>query len=266
MERECEVLEAAVRKAGKEVVRISKEGYETSRKADDDILTTADLAANRILLDAVRDAFPDDGFLSEESVDNGTRLTRKRVWIIDPIDGTKEFVRGLPEYTISVALVVDGVPELGVVYNPMTDEYFLAQRGFGSYLDGKRTHVRQLHGRQPLVLCSRTEWQRGYLARYDGIVQVRPMGSIAYKLALVSAGLADATFSMGRKHDWDIAAGILLVQEAGGTVTDKHGHEIRFHRETTLVDGIVAATEDSVVPLREFLSVLERQGLHDPHL
>lgn len=263
LERERQILDAAVHEAGREVVRISKEGYETSLKDNNDPLTTADLAANNILLSAIRSTFPEDGILSEESVDNGSRLACKRVWIVDPIDGTREFVRGLPEYTISAALVVEGVPTLGAVYNPMTDEYFLAERGKGTQLNGKPVRVRNISTAQPLVLCSRTEWQKGYLARYDGIVQVRPMGSIAYKLALVSAGVADATFSTGPKHDWDIAAGVLLVQEAGGTVTDKHGQKVLFNRETTVVDGIIATTETSRIPLREFLGDLERQKLKE---
>lgn len=243
LEREREIMETVVRLAGQEIVRISKEGFKTSYKANEDPLTTADLAANRMLREAFKKAFPDDGWLSEESVDDANRLSCRRVWIVDPIDGTKEFVRGLPEYAISVALVENGVPVLGAVHNPATDELFVAVQGGGSTLNGKPIHVKLADDKPMTILGSRSEMRRGEFDAFADSMDVRPIGSIAYKLALIAAGRADATFSLTPKNEWDIAGGVLLVQEAGGFVVDKSRKPFVFNQKDTLVPGVIAVSE-----------------------
>ncbi|EPZ43500.1 3'(2'),5'-bisphosphate nucleotidase CysQ [Alicyclobacillus acidoterrestris] len=243
LEREIRVLESAVREAGQEIVRIAREGFETTFKDNQDPLTTADLAANTILRSKISEAFPEDAWLSEESADDLTRCSHRRVWIVDPIDGTREFVKSLPEFAVSVALVEDGVPILGAIYNPMTDEYFQAVKGAGSTLNGERTHVRQAAlGDRITVFGSRSEIRRGEFEPFADLLDVSPLGSVAYKLARVSAGGADATFSLTPKNEWDIAAGVLLVEEAGGFVVDKDRKPFRFNREQTLVPGIIATS------------------------
>ncbi|MFB5190195.1 3'(2'),5'-bisphosphate nucleotidase CysQ [Alicyclobacillus fastidiosus] len=242
LERETRVLELAVREAGQEIVRIAREGFETTFKANEDPLTTADLTANTILRTKISEAFPDDAWLSEESADDLERCNCRRVWIVDPIDGTREFVKALPEFAISVALVEDGLPIVGAIYNPMTDEYFQAVKGQGSFLNGQRTRVRQASEGRISVFGSRSEIKRGEFEPFAGILDVQPLGSVAYKLARVSAGAADATFSLTPKNEWDIAAGVLLVEEAGGFVVDKDFEPFRFNREQTLVPGIIATS------------------------
>src|SRR3990167_3155067 len=140
MSDEIKVLLRVIREAGDEVFRMQREGFEVARKTNNDLVTAADLKANDILKSALLGTFPDDGWLSEESVDDEKRLVKKRVWIVDPIDGTIEYAHGIPEYAVSVALVESGVPMLAAVYNPATKELYHAVKGQGAWLNGSRIY------------------------------------------------------------------------------------------------------------------------------
>jgi myo-inositol-1(or 4)-monophosphatase len=160
---------------------------------------------------------------------------------VDPLDGTKEFITGVPEFCVAIALVERGRPVLGVTYNPVKREMFSAARGTGCYLNRRRVRVtrrRSIAGAS--VLASRSETARGEWEVFRGRLKVSPTGSVAYKLALVAAGRADATFSRTPKSEWDIAAGAALIAEAGGCMTDIRGRELRFNRRNVLVEGILA--------------------------
>jgi len=198
---------------------------------------------------------PEAGWLSEETADNPDRLGSRLVWIVDPVDGTKEFVMGLPEFTISVALVEEGLPILAVVYNPPTGELYHARRGGGTYLNGKMMSVTQ---RQELsgaaVDASRSERNRGEFAPFEDLLNLRTMGSIAYKLARVAAGQVDATWSRGPKNEWDICAGALLVHEAGGYCVDLDGRPFRFNQPFPKVNGIIATNERLFAPIVALLA------------
>jgi myo-inositol-1(or 4)-monophosphatase len=210
-------------------------------KENKDVLTEADLLANQILQARLLKAFPDDGWLSEESVDHASRLNKRRVWVIDPIDGTREYIAGIAEYAVSAALVEDGQPVMACVFNPETNEMFSAVLGAGAYLNGKRVHCRSACADKLLLLASRSESIRGEWERFRAH-DVKIVGSIAYKLGLVAAGFADATFSLGPKNEWDIAAGVLLVKEAGGLATDKDYRPFVFNQSQVRVNGIVAVS------------------------
>lgn len=255
LEHEREVLEQAVVEAGREILRISRSGFDTSFKSNQDPLTTADLAANQILLDRLTAAFPQDGWLSEESVDDAARLSKARTWIVDPIDGTKEFVRGVPEYAVSVALVKGNRVVLGAVYNPATDELFVAIHECGAFLNGKPIAVKSIVTRPFVVLGSRSDRRSGALDTLRDVIDIRRIGSIAYKLALVACGKADATISVTPKNEWDIAAGVLLVQEAGGFVADKSLHPLIFNQPNTLVSGVVAVSDSAKI---EFINTVSK--------
>lgn len=170
----------------------------------------------------------------------------------------KEFVQGIPDYSISVALVEDGAPVIGIVYNPSTDEFFLAAKGDGTKLNGQPVHVLNNTADKCEVLASRSEIKRGEFDFAYPYFSVQPVGSVAYKLALVAAGKADATFSLTPKNEWDIAAGVLLVTEAGGTVVDKDGRPLRFNRSNTLLPGIIGSSAVSFKQvedrIREYLA------------
>lgn len=242
MQKELTILLQAVKAAGTAIVALPQAHLNVSLKSNFDVVTQGDLLANDILKSALLQAFPKDGWLSEESVDDLRRRNTKRVWVVDPIDGTREFAKGVPEYAISVALVEHGEPILAAVFNPATDELFHAEKGKGVWLNGKPVVCRLKNDESLLLLASRSEYRRGEWSTFEVNNEVKQVGSIAYKLGLVAAGKADATFSLGPKNEWDIAAGVLLVQEAGGVVTDKKGQPFLFNQEKVLVNGIVATS------------------------
>lgn len=249
-----EVVRKCVYQAGQAIFQMAAEGFETAYKANEDPVTTADLKADSILKEGLLRNFPGTGWLSEETRDDHTRLDKELVWVVDPIDGTKEFVSGIPEYAVSVALVERGEPVLSAVYNPAAEELFTAAKGQGAWLNGEPISAGHAMGEKLVLLASRSEVKRGEFEPFEPVAEIRPCGSIAYKLALIAVGVADATFSLGPKNEWDIAAGVLLVSEAGGCVADKKGKIFTFNQPSTLVDGIVAATEHSVGPVRALIN------------
>ncbi len=195
---------------------------EARRKSSDqpgfDPVTEADTEVDTLL----RRLLPRDGegWLSEETVDEPSRLERSRVWVVDPLDGTREFVEGIREWCVSVGLVIGGEPVAGGILNPATGEKILGARGHGVTLDGRPARV---SGRPGLagasVLASRSEVRRKEWEGYrEDLFTIRPCGSVAYKLAQVAAGLADATWTLVPKHEWDVAAGVALVLAGGGAV------------------------------------------------
>jgi myo-inositol-1(or 4)-monophosphatase len=228
-------------------------------------VTIADVEADALLRDALTGERPDYGWLSEESRDSPDRLHRSRVWIVDPIDGTRSFIAARPEFSISVALVDSGSVVLGVVYNPATDELFHATRGDGTFLSragALATAVRVSERRtgsatsRATILASRSEIEAGELEPFMGRYTVQRVGSTAYKLALVAAGRGDVYVSRGPKSEWDICAGVLLVTEAGGRATDARGRDPAFNRAEPRVDGVLAAGEYWHAQLLEVISTL----------
>ncbi len=217
-------------------------GYQIDSKGKNNPVTTADFEADSELKQILREAFPTYGWLSEETVDNDDRLTSERVWIVDPLDGTKEFIKGIPEFVVAIALAEHGVPVMGVSYNPIKDELFWGVRGTGCHLNDKLVTVSDTRTLEhSTILASRSETARGEWKAYEGRVTVRPIGSVAYKLALVAAGQADATFTLTPKSEWDIASGVALIIAAGGRVTDLYGEPIQFNRRDVKTPGFVAS-------------------------
>lgn len=201
-------------------------------------LTEADLASNAILVDGLRAAFPDDGLLSEESADDASRLGRSRAWIIDPLDGTKEFTQRIPQFVVSVGLAVQGRPALGVLYNPVTDELFTGVVGGEATYRERPCRVSStasLVGARLLV--SATEHGKGWFSHLVGTT-LEPMGSVAYKLGLVAAGLADATFTPQPRNEWDLLGGVACVLAAGGRCSDGSGAPYAFNRQDPLQIGV----------------------------
>ncbi len=250
LDRELECVKNAVLQAGKMILQVTSDGFETQIKADQSPLTIADLEANRILHTALMGDFPDYGWLSEETRDDPIRLEKQRVWIVDPLDGTREFTLNIPEYATSVALVDNGIPILAVIYNPCTDEMFEAVQGGGTKLNGQPVLCKHELGEKPLVEVSRSDMEKGRLAAFEENLNVQPCGSIAYKLARLSAGVADSTLSVTPKNEWDIAAGILLVNEASGKAVNLDGQPFVFNQPDTLVNGVIAANQQAYEPIK----------------
>lgn len=244
MQRELDLLRDAVRRAGARALELARDGFDTHIKADRSPVTSADLEVNRLLHETLTRAFPDDGWLSEETPDSPIRLEKKRVWIVDPIDGTKAFVRGLPEFCISAALVEGDQPIVAAVLNPVTNELFTAARGQGVRLNGNSLAPAGRDGR-PMLLVNPWEFSAGRFAAVEENADCRPMHSIAYALALVAAGRVDAAVTFEREHEWDLAAGVLLIQEAGGTAVDGAGKPFRFNQPRPSMQGTVAVAPGS---------------------
>ena len=220
--------------------RFTPGAIETEYKVGHDPVTEADRAVDAVLrAELLRDG---EGWLSEESVDDFTRLEKSRVWVVDPLDGTREFVAGIPEFCVSVAMVEDGRAVAGGIYNPATNETFLGSLETGVTYNGKPAKPSQrttLNG--AMVLASRSEVKRGEWKQFEGTnLKIRPMGSVAYKLALVSAGLADETFTLVPKNEWDVAAGVALVESAGGFVATLDNSPLRCNNRDPLLKGLIA--------------------------
>ncbi len=206
-------------------------------------VTEADLAADTILREELPALLPGSGWLSEETADNPDRLSCPWVWVVDPIDGTREYVDGVAEFALSVALVADDQPVLAVLYNPAKEDLFTALCGQGAWRMGQRLRASEREDIQGArVLASRNEIRRGQFDAFRDRVEVVPMGSTAYKLALLAAGEGDAYFTTKPRNEWDIAAGVLLCREAGARITDRAGQRHLFNQRETLCHGVVAAS------------------------
>ena len=254
LHQELAVAEAAARGAGAVIRDLYARAYDVREKSHDNPVTEADLRANECIRSAIHGAFPDDGWLSEETADSETRLTKPRVWIVDPLDGTKEFIQHIPELCVCIALVTDGVPVLGISFNPIRDEMFAAAQGLGLRLNGEVAHVSAVAELAAArVLASRSEDKRGEWDPYKAHVHVVLTGSVAYKLALIAAGRADATFSLTPKHEWDVCAGAALITEGGGTITDSSGVPLRFNRPRPKLPGIIATNRVLFPAIRELI-------------
>jgi myo-inositol-1(or 4)-monophosphatase len=230
-------------KAAAESVRPFTPGDIAFERKEDrgDPVTAADEAADRVLREILPQ--PGEGWLSEESVDDPARLSCDRVWVVDPIDGTREFIQGIPEWCISIGLLEEGVPVAGGILNPATDELVLGSLDAGVTLNGRPVSVTEPALEGPIhVLASRSETRRGEWERFEnGRFDVRPCGSVAYKLGLVAAGLADATWTLVGKSEWDVVAGTALVRAAGGVVCLADGSEPSFNKPRPVFPNYVAA-------------------------
>jgi myo-inositol-1(or 4)-monophosphatase len=198
--------------------------FESWDKVPGEIVCEIDLAANDMLRDALGKLDPEAGWFSEETADSAERLMRSRVWVVDPIDGTRDFVRGRPGWAVSVALVEGGRAVLGVLDAPARDEHWAAELGKGAALNGVPVHTRdrtELAGaRVPAEVLPRAD--------SDLTMVFRP-NSIALRMAMVASGDADLLAATRWGHEWDIAAATLIAQEAGATVTDARGQTLRFN-------------------------------------
>jgi myo-inositol-1(or 4)-monophosphatase len=240
--REREVAVTAAREAGAAIRRYYEGEIESREKGERGPVTAADLEANQIIHRAVSAAFPSDGWLSEETADSTERLGRRRVWVVDPLDGTKEFIQHIPEFCVCIALVEDGTPVVAVEYNPAADRLYVAARGAGTTMNGTRVRVSATRDvAQAVVLASRSEDKRGEWDAFKPHCRVTLTGSVAFKLAELASGHGDATFTLTPKNEWDICAGTLLVQEAGGTVTGLAGEPLVFNQPSPLRPGMIAS-------------------------
>lgn len=233
-----------------------------SRKVGGDPVTETDTKLDRVLREMLHE--PGEGWLSEETADDHTRLDHRVVWIVDPLDGTREFIDGLPEFCVSVAAVVDGRPVAGGVLNPAADIEIAGSIEDGVWCNGSPAEKRDP---KPLamsrVLASRSECSRGQwdVVEASGI-EVLPMGSVAYKLARVAAGLDDATWTPVPKHEWDLAGGAALLAAAGGSMVTLDGQRMRFNQTSPWVSGAIAVPMGFQPNLESVIALTDRQRVN----
>jgi myo-inositol-1(or 4)-monophosphatase len=248
--QELRLATEAVLEAGAEVRARFGAVAEVRYKSPEQPVTEADLRADELLRARLLGARPDYGWLSEETADSAERLSRCRVWVVDPIDGTNSFVAGIPEFVVSVGLVHEGIPLAAAVYNPITDELYQATRGGGATRNGVPISVAGRTGRagEPVLLASRWEIDAGVLEVYRPRWSVVALGSTAYRMVKVAEGAGHAFVSPATKNEWDVCGAALVVSEAGGRVTRGDGSDLRFNRPSPVLEGIMAWSPDFDVP------------------
>lgn len=257
------VMDRAVRKAARSLVHDfgEVEQLQVSIKGPGDFVSAADHQSERILMTELRRARPDFGFLMEEGGEEKGKDPHHR-WVIDPLDGTTNFLHGIPQFCISVALERDKEPIAGVVYDPLRDEFFYAERGVGAFMNDRRLRVSARAQLSDAVIGTGIPFRsRGdhpyYLRMLEPVMAntagVRRMGAAALDLAYVAAGRFDGFFELGLSR-WDIAAGIVLVREAGGFVSEIDGGN------NPLASGSVLATNQRLQgPLGRLLREANRE-------
>lgn len=240
------LLEEAVREAGKIARRYFGGRFRSWDKGKGQPVTEADLAIDRFLCDTLTAARAGYGWLSEETEDDPARQEARRTFVVDPIDGTVAFLKGRPHFTICAAVVEDGRPDCGVVYNPVTEECFRAHLGGGAELNGRPAHVSQtskIEGCKMLAARATFDhpgWSKPPNSPWPEMA-VETRSSIAYRMALVAGGAFDAMLALSAKHDWDLAAGDIVVREAGGCVTNHRGEILRYNGVAPIQASVVAA-------------------------
>lgn len=231
-------LEQVMRQAGALAMKHwpgAGHAVESWEKSPDNRVSEADLAVDRYLFGALGKLAPDAGWLSEETADDTARADKRRCWIVDPIDGTRDFLRGRDGWCVSVALVEDGEPVLAALEAPAREQTWLAQRGEGASLNGETigcSDCAQLAGaRVPIHDLPKTD---------RDLAKVAQPNSIALRIAMVAAGEADMVLTMRWGAEWDLAAAALIASEAGAVVTAATGEPYRFNKENPRIFGALA--------------------------
>jgi myo-inositol-1(or 4)-monophosphatase len=235
-------LEAIMREAGA-LARLTSQGdFKRWTKGDDNSpVSDADIAVNNLLKERLTALAPEAGWLSEETEDSLIGRSMATVWIVDPIDGTRAFIAGKPDWTISVALVEHGRPVLAALYAPVTEEMFLAVNGRGATLNGLTIAANN----GSTLAQAKLAGPKRYLDRLEKlsptILPQPKVHSLALRLTRVAHGALDAAFATPGSHDWDLAAADLMVHEAGGVMTDFSGQPLRYNQPHTVHGALIAA-------------------------
>ena len=232
----------AAREAGALAMTFFGRDFEKWDKGKNNPVTAADIAVDQLLRQRLRAFAPDYGWLSEESADDNSRRTARRVWVVDPIDGTRAFIRGQPYFAVSIALLENDRPISAVIYNPATDELFEARAGGPALLNGIAVRVSAKSELQDArMLAAKGLFQHKRWTKPWPDMHVEQRNSIAYQLALTAAGHFDGCMNLWGAYDWDLAAAELILRNAGGHITDHTGADLQFNRETLRHASIVAA-------------------------
>jgi len=237
--RDPELLRSAVEEAAALASRMFADGFRTWAKTHrGDPVTEADYAVDALLKARLMGAQPDYGWLSEETADSPARLEKSRLWVVDPIDGTRDFARGRTGWGVSVALVEDGAPVLAALVAPERDLHYFAQAGAGARLNGAALNVPHCAALEGARMPRDREMTHAGGVRVE---RVEKPNAIALRLAMLAAGEADAMWNPYAVRELDIAAAVLIATEAGAVVTDLAGEALRFNKAEPRFEGLAAA-------------------------
>ena len=238
LQADSDLLFAAVQEAGVMGLALSKQGVRNWSKPDGSTVTEADLQIDLFLKTRLHEARPDYGWLSEETPDTPERLSKQRLWIVDPIDGTNSFVNGSDGWCIGAALIEDGHPILAALYQPKADLLYAAARGFGAFCNQVSMKPNDGDGFVGATLLATGR----ALKILPGVEAASsPNIPLLLRLAHVACGKADIALSLGLRNDWDLAAGDLLVSEAGGVITQADGKPMTYNQPVPKQNGLLAA-------------------------
>ncbi len=247
----------AVKGAG-EIAReaFNNQSDEIWDKGKGHLVTETDIAVNEYLAEMLTKARPDYGWLSEETKDDHSRHACPRTFVVDPIDGTRAFIDRSPNFAVSVAVIEDGRPIAGALYNPLKDELYQATRGGGATLNSKVIRVSE---RKSLAGARMVGYPRKFRRLGWPDMDVVISNSMAYRIALVASGQADATVSFTPKSDWDLAAAELIATEAGAKICNLRGESFRYDRNSTSEFGVICAGPNLQALLMEMVEpVIEK--------
>jgi myo-inositol-1(or 4)-monophosphatase len=236
----------AAREAGEIALRYFRHSPKSWTKSGESPVTEADIEADRFLFQRLRDARPDYGWLSEETIDTPERLTRRRIFVVDPIDGTRGFIEGNPDWCVSVAIVEDGVSIAAALAVPARAEWFEATAGGGARLNGVALGTLGGVVPGPLRFAGPARHMRALDAAGLAVAERRATPSLAYRFALVAAGRIDLATATPNASDWDLAASDLLVHEAGGKLCTAQGAAVRYNRPELRHSALLAGTAELV--------------------
>ena len=234
-ERLADAIAEIAREAGALALAKWRTDFRQWEKSPGNPVCEVDLDVNALIQQRLYALLPDAGWLSEETVDNADRLAQSRLWVVDPIDGTRDFVRGRPGWAVSIALVEDGQPLIGVLDAPARGEVWRAEAGKGATLNGAPVRA----GDRTIFAGARVPTD--VLPKVDqDLVAIAKPNSIALRIAMVAAGEADLVATLRWGYEWDIAAAVLIASEAGAAVSDAFGKPLHFNTPSAQAFGVLA--------------------------
>jgi 3'(2'), 5'-bisphosphate nucleotidase len=259
------VIEIA-KNAGEAIMKVYETDFDVENKSDNSPLTQADLAAHNLIVNSLTQLTPDIPILSEESetIDAGVRNAWQLYWLIDPLDGTREFVKRNGEFTVNIALIDRHLPIMGVVYAPATDLLYYASLGHGAFKQAKNYAAFQIHTRpfniEKLIVAGSRSHCDHQVQRFLNNIHVETgavpelisMGS-SLKICLVAQGSADVYPRLGPTSEWDTAAAHCVLKEAGGDIVDEAGQQLRYNTKQSLLNPHFFATVQKSFNWSEFL-------------
>ncbi len=238
------IIKETIIEAGKIASNWYKNNPKSWKKEDGTSVSEADIEINEFLYKNLSKKIKNIGWLSEENKDDLSRLNYKKVLLVDPIDGTKSFLEGKSDFCISVALISSGRPVSGIIFNPIKKELFEAEVNKGAWINSKRIYTSSTLQLTDSKMCafkpmfSHPAWKKPWPN-----MKISNKNSIAYRMSLVAKGDFDSMMALNNKSDWDLAAGDLLIKEAGGKVTDHKGKELIYNQKNTIKNSVIGCCE-----------------------